>query len=179
MDEKPTDDDLVRRYKNGEIKAFDELYERYHRLVFHICYNRLENTEDAEDAAQIAFMKIASKIYQYQEPGNFRAWLGMLTRNTCRDAVKSSPKIVFTDCEFDSIAVDKHNPSMTVEDKDMTVKLLEHISELDEPAKTIICERIIYKMPVKDIAISCSISVKHVYRIYEKTLKEIRKKFKP
>ncbi|MBN2590805.1 MAG: sigma-70 family RNA polymerase sigma factor [Sedimentisphaerales bacterium] len=177
MAQRPTDDELVRRYKDGDIKAFEELYGRYHRYVFHICYSYLKNIDDAEDMKQTVFQEILHKIWKYQGLGNFKDWLGTVIRNRCRDAVRSSSKINFNDCEFNMIETDEHNPSKVIEDKETAIKLLKYISQLDEPARTIICDRIIYTIPMKDIANYCSISFKHAYRIYHRTLNEIKMKF--
>ena len=44
------DRDLVERCQDGDRTAFEELYHRYHRRLFHFCLRRLHEPYEAEDA---------------------------------------------------------------------------------------------------------------------------------
>jgi RNA polymerase sigma-70 factor (ECF subfamily) len=51
------DRDLVERCQGGDRSAFEELYHRYHRRLFHFCLRRLHEPYEAEDAVQESFAK--------------------------------------------------------------------------------------------------------------------------
>lgn len=67
---------------NNSEKAFTELYERYHHMVFLVCMKYLKNNEDSKDMAMNIFIKLMKDIYRF-EITNFKSWLMQITRNAC------------------------------------------------------------------------------------------------
>ena len=59
--------ELVRRAKDGDMAAFEQLISNYQMKIYHIAYHMLSNEQDAEDAAQEAMIK----AYRYL--GSFKA----------------------------------------------------------------------------------------------------------
>jgi len=49
-------------------ERFIKIYEQYKNLMFHVALQLLNNTQDAEDAVQDAFFKIAENIDKISEP---------------------------------------------------------------------------------------------------------------
>ena len=47
---------------NEDRAKFEQIYTEYKGLMFHIAYQRLQHTQDAEDAVHHAFVKIAENI---------------------------------------------------------------------------------------------------------------------
>ena len=41
---------------------FEELYEEYQGLAYHVAYKKINHVQDAEDVVQHVFMKIAENI---------------------------------------------------------------------------------------------------------------------
>jgi RNA polymerase sigma factor (sigma-70 family) len=177
MYKKLSDNELVRKYKDADTKAFDELYKRYHRLVIYICRSKLKNKEDAEDMAQVVFAKAAFKIFQYKDSGNFKSWLRTITRTTCIDFFRKSQRIIFSDCELGNITSGEQDPSQKAEDKDMLDALAKYISQMDQRSKDIFCDRVINKMSFDDISRAYSISPRQARHICKKTLAKIKDKF--
>ena len=78
----PIDDlALVHASKNGDLAAFGELVRRYDCKLLRIAQNVIQNTEDAEDAVQEAFLKAYRKLDQFQEQAKFSTWLVRITLN--------------------------------------------------------------------------------------------------
>ncbi len=67
---------------NNSEKAFTELYERYHHMVFLVCMKYLKNNEDSKDMAMNIFIKLMKDIHRF-EITNFKSWLMQITRNAC------------------------------------------------------------------------------------------------
>ncbi|MCI6012767.1 MAG: hypothetical protein PUK54_07315 [Firmicutes bacterium] len=44
---------LIRRIKNGDTDAFEQLTRKYYGQLFAYCYRRLGNRQDAEDAQNL------------------------------------------------------------------------------------------------------------------------------
>ena len=54
--------ELVKRFKNGDVGAFDELYKNSRQWVYLTCYGHLKNHEDAEDTTQEVFITVYNKL---------------------------------------------------------------------------------------------------------------------
>ncbi len=65
-------------------QAFALLYGRFVRPVYRYCYVRLGNSEAAEDATSVAFLKAFASINSYHG-GQFAAWLFRIAHNTVVD----------------------------------------------------------------------------------------------
>jgi RNA polymerase sigma-70 factor (ECF subfamily) len=74
---------LVERYKNGDEKAFDELFERYKEAIYSVCYRFVRNEEDARDLTQDTFIKIYRNIKNFNGKSKFFTWIYRIAVNTC------------------------------------------------------------------------------------------------
>jgi RNA polymerase sigma-70 factor (ECF subfamily) len=72
---------LVAAAKSGDIKAFEELVNRYERKIFRLTMNITRNREDAEDAMQDAFLKSYSHLKSFQGDSRFYTWLVRIAAN--------------------------------------------------------------------------------------------------
>ena len=61
--------------------AFEEIIDRYKNYVFKICYSKLHNVEDAEDAAQEAFVRVYFGLEKFRFDSEFKTWLTQVTIN--------------------------------------------------------------------------------------------------
>ncbi len=80
-------DMLLERIRNGDTKAFEQLYDRYSRLVFGIALRMLGDTASAEDVLQSLFFMLWTSPHRYRG-GNFRAWLCRVARNRALDILR-------------------------------------------------------------------------------------------
>ncbi len=78
------DPDLVIRSVRGEVDAFAMLVRRYRAAVFGLAYHVLRDFDDAEDAAQEAFLQAFRKLDQLHRPDSFGSWLREIALNEAR-----------------------------------------------------------------------------------------------
>jgi len=81
--------DLVRRFQEGEERAFDELVLRYQDTVFRICLRFFRDYEEARDCAQDTFVRVYRSIVRFRFESNFSTWLYRITVNTCKNTLSS------------------------------------------------------------------------------------------
>ena len=74
---------LVRRFKNGNEKAFDRLFEKYQIPLYSICYRYTRNGADARDLTQDIFIKIYNNLKKFNEKSKLFTWLYRIAVNTC------------------------------------------------------------------------------------------------
>lgn len=87
----PSDDDLMRRYAEGDVRAFERLYERYEGRVHGFCLRRLGDPDAAADAFQDAWRRVVDARWRYEPQGRFESWLFTLVRRACADLRRSRP----------------------------------------------------------------------------------------
>ncbi len=87
MDHPEDDIKLMLRAKGGDEKAFEALVERHKTRVYHLAYRFLGNAEDAQDAAQEAFVKVYLARQNYEPAARFTTWLYTIVKNTCLKAL--------------------------------------------------------------------------------------------
>src|SRR4051812_15842404 len=78
---KTTDFELAQRAAEGDMKSFEELYQRHNRRVYSLCLRMTGNVTEAEDLAQEVFIQLFRKIGSFRGESAFTTWLHRLTVN--------------------------------------------------------------------------------------------------
>jgi len=79
---------LVAAARDGDRQAFAGLVERYERPVFSLAYRMLGDADDAEDAAQEAFLRAYRSLGAYDFHRPFSTWLLSITAHFCIDRLR-------------------------------------------------------------------------------------------
>jgi len=79
---------LVQRARNGEAQAFGRLVQRYQRAAYAVALSVTGRHEDAEDAAQEAFLVALERLDECRSPDRFAGWLMTIVRNRSRNLVR-------------------------------------------------------------------------------------------
>lgn len=69
---------LIYLVQENDEAAFQELYRRYHRLVFYIAYQVTRNHADAEEIVQETFVQVTRSIGFLKDPDQFKSWIGRI-----------------------------------------------------------------------------------------------------
>jgi len=72
---------LAQRAAQGEMDAFEQLYQRHNRRVYSLCLRMTSNVSEAEDLAQEVFIQLFRKIGSFRGESAFTTWLHRLTVN--------------------------------------------------------------------------------------------------
>ena len=83
-----SDESLALAAKDGDREAFALLVERYREVVFAYAVARLQCREEAEDAAQEAFVRAYQALPRFRPGGPWGGYLMRLARNLCHDALR-------------------------------------------------------------------------------------------
>lgn len=67
--------ELVTAAQEGDHDAFGALVSRFERMVQAVCWQRLRNHAEAQEATQEVFIKAFEKLHQLDEPAAFPGWL--------------------------------------------------------------------------------------------------------
>ncbi|WP_214484831.1 sigma-70 family RNA polymerase sigma factor [Bacillus sp. SM2101] len=162
----------VRRAKNGNNKAFQELIEEEKVKMYKIAYVYLKNEEDTLEVFQETVYKAFISIKNLKEESYFSTWLTRILINTAFDYLKRKKRIIPMETE---ILESRINPYSSNE-KDLD--LLQAVMELDEKYKTVLILRFYRDYSVKQIAELLNVPEGTVKTNIHRGVNLLRKKFK-
>jgi RNA polymerase sigma-70 factor (ECF subfamily) len=79
----PSDADVVRQVRQGDVEAFAVLVDRHHDRLGRYALHLLGNRADAEEAVQDALVRAFRSLARYQERDQFGAWVLRILVNRC------------------------------------------------------------------------------------------------
>jgi RNA polymerase sigma-70 factor (ECF subfamily) len=74
--------DVIARAQKGDAEAFAVIFDAHKMRVYSLCFRMTNNTAEAEDLAQEAFMQIFRKLATFRGDSAFSTWLYRITVNT-------------------------------------------------------------------------------------------------
>jgi RNA polymerase sigma-70 factor (ECF subfamily) len=89
---------LLHNLKNGDLKAFDQLYAHFHMKVFQLAMRFLPYKEDAEEIVQNVFIAIWNNREDIDERRNVDAYILTIARHNIYNALR---KAVYRQGYFD------------------------------------------------------------------------------
>ncbi|MCP4642668.1 MAG: RNA polymerase subunit sigma-24, partial [bacterium] len=69
------DEALVRRAKDGDFEAFEELVRRHERRLYALARSIVRSAEDAEDVVQTAFLTALERLGDLRDEVSFGPWV--------------------------------------------------------------------------------------------------------
>jgi RNA polymerase sigma-70 factor (ECF subfamily) len=84
------DSDLIARFKKGDASAFESLVRKYQDRVYNLCRYMLQDPEDAQDAAQDAFLKAYKGLKGFRPDSSLYTWIYRIAVTTCLDYKRRS-----------------------------------------------------------------------------------------
>jgi len=86
----------IDRCKDGDLRAFEEIYRQYGRKLYGLCLRMSGNEADAEELMQEIFVILLKKIKTFRGEASFSTWLYRIGVNTCishlrKGRIKSVP----------------------------------------------------------------------------------------
>lgn len=79
---------LVKRAKQGDLQAFEELILQHEKIVYNVALRMMNHSEDAKDISQEVFLKAYRNIGNFDERSQFSTWIYRITANTCIDEMR-------------------------------------------------------------------------------------------
>jgi RNA polymerase sigma-70 factor (ECF subfamily) len=76
-------DELIRRGKDGDPRAFEEIYDRFRGPLFGLAFRHARDRAAAEDILQDTFIKVLTHLGDVQNVETFSAWVYRIALNTC------------------------------------------------------------------------------------------------
>ncbi len=167
--------------------SFLEIYDSHKHVVYNLCLHYLQNTQDAEEAAQDVFIKIHEKLSSFRGEASLTTWVYRIAVNQCLDALKARKrqkrwaffKDIFsgqTDTPLDF--PDFNHPGVQLEDREALERVFQKINELPENQKTAILLKYLDDLSQREMAAIMEISEKAVESLLQRAKQNLDKKLK-
>jgi RNA polymerase sigma factor (sigma-70 family) len=91
--EKKTDEYYIREILKGDSGSFSQLVEKYSHLAFSLSMKILNQREEAEEAAQDAFIKAYNSLGSFQSNSTFKTWFFRIVYNTSISRLRTHKNI--------------------------------------------------------------------------------------
>ena len=80
--------ELINRCREGDREAHYKIYKLYSRSMYNVGYRIVNNTEEAEDVLQEAFVSAFKNLHHYRGDSTFGAWLKRIVVNRAINYLK-------------------------------------------------------------------------------------------
>jgi len=81
--------ELMQRFQDGEVTAYEVLVRRYLDLVVRHARRYIHDLAGAEDVAQDVFVRLYRSRDRFRDPSNFRGWLVTITGNIALNELRT------------------------------------------------------------------------------------------
>lgn len=83
-----SDIQLMLSFKNGDQRAFQQLFDKYKKRVVNFCYRYCGQRTTAEDLSQEIFIRVYRAAGTYRPKAKFSTWLFKIATNVCLNEVR-------------------------------------------------------------------------------------------
>ena len=108
-----SDQDLVKKYINGDNSSFEILLNRHKNRVFAFIMSKIKNKDLSEDIFQDTYVKVVNSLQKgkYNEEGKFLPWVMRIAHNLVIDHFRKQKKMqmIRSSNDFDIFDVIKDN----------------------------------------------------------------------
>jgi len=134
-----TDSELIREFKNGDIKGYNEIVRKYQQQVYWVIRKMVNSHDDADDITQEVFIKIYTALNDFREDSNLFTWLYRIATNYAINHIRKAKVKNTISVELVSEPIESNDKS--------TGDLM------DEERRRIILEKAIETLPPKQRAV--------------------------
>jgi len=151
----PDDVALAERAARGDERAFEELVRMYQGIAYRTAYLLTGSAADAEDAAQVAFVRAWSALSRFRRGAPFRPWLLRIVANEAHNRRRSTGRREVLGLRA-AAAIPRGDAAPSPEgaalDHERSADLLEAVSRLDERDRDVLVCRYFLELSEEETA---------------------------
>ncbi len=147
-----TESQLVARAQDGDLPAFEELVRTYQREVYGLACRIVNDTEEAKDLTQQAFLQAFVHIKSFRQDAQFRTWLFRIAINQCYNYLKTRKKFGDPVDVGDMIIVGKESPEADLVSRENHRRLYEALERLPAKQRAVITLKVEQGLSYQEIS---------------------------
>lgn len=148
--------ELILRCQERDTAAMGTLVVQYQHWVYNIAFGLLGHHEDAQDAAQDAFLSVWQNIDSFQFRSRFSTWLYRIVRNKCLNVIDQRKRRKTDPMEIDDsqpwVPLDNVTPEHETLRTEQNEILHATLDRLKESYRTILILRELRELSYEEIA---------------------------
>jgi len=144
------DSDLIACAQQGDRQAFTELVLRHQNGVVGLIYRMCGDPQQAEDAAQEAFVRVWQNLNSYKPQHAFRSWLYRIAANAALDSLRRERPSA--DLDSLPLADASAGPEESTEEHERTMRVRRAIARLSPPLRMVLILREYQELSYQEIA---------------------------
>ena len=150
----------ISRLKQGDFYGLETLVTRYQAQAVHAAYLIVYDRSSAEDVVQMAFVKVAERIHQFDDERPFAPWFFRIVVNDALKLVRKRKRTVSLEEQVDQPTAqlakwlaDPHpQPEQWVEQRETRQIILQAIQSLPPGQRAVIVMRYYLEMSMSDMS---------------------------
>lgn len=156
---KPTDEELIARFQEGNMYAYDQIVHRYQDQLVNFVYMFLGDRSDSEDVVQETFLRVYRNKHMYKQVAKFSTWIYTIAGNLAKTELRrrrrrkilSLTQMGFEDKDYE-LPADTRTPEKII-DGEMKEKMIrKEIDELPIRFKEVIVLRDVEEFSYEEIS---------------------------
>lgn len=171
-----SEDQLIEKCRNNDRAAQKMLYDKYASLMLAICRRYVFEKSEAEDILMEGFLKIFTKIKEFEGRGSFEGWMKRIFVNTAITNYHKSAKHNKNHYDIDEVNVVKSEKPAFGESEFTHEELFKIIHSLPQGYKIVFNLYALEGYKHKEIAEMLEIDINTSKSQYSRARKLIRKK---
>lgn len=156
---RPTDEELIERFQEGDLYAFDLIVKRYKNQLLNFIYRFLGNTEEAEDLVQETFLRVYRNRKAYQKIAKFSTWIYTIAGNLAKTELRKRKRrrffsisdLGYNEKDYD-ISDEAYNPEKDVDGRMKEAIIHEQILALSPKFREVILLRDVQQLSYEEIS---------------------------
>jgi RNA polymerase sigma-70 factor (ECF subfamily) len=148
----------VARARDGDHDAFGEIVRHTQTQVYNLAYQILRNPQEAEDLAQVAYVRAWRALPNFRGDSRFSTWLYRIVTNTCLNRRRQLGRSVELGDDHLALAADGQlQPESSVIERQTRRELWSAVGELPERYRTVLTLFYQAQLSYDDIAASLTL----------------------
>ena len=167
---------LVDAVLAGDRDVYRLLVERESGAVIGVCLRVLGDPDEAQDAAQDAFVRAYRSLAGYRGDGTFGAWVGRIARRIAVARAAGAGRRITTAVEAatEHVSDGAADPLEYVVDVEQTARLRQAVDRLPASQRQVVALRFFQDMPLERIAVETNVPLGTVKSRLHRALARLR-----
>ena len=165
-----SDDFLIKQFRKGNSKCFDQLLERYKQRVFSYIFQMVKDYDNTNDIFQEVFIKVIKSLKKdtYNHEGKLLSWILRIAHNQVIDYFRKNSKMPIAGRSsnsnedfdiFDHIKLEEKSAEDVMIDQQISEDIRLLIEELPKEQMEVVKMRYFLQMSFKDISEKTGVSI--------------------
>ncbi len=168
---------LVAAARNGDRRAWDALVDRYAGLVLSVAARHRLDTHDANDVAQITWLRLTQHLHRLDDPERVGLWLHTTARRECLAVLSRQGKAPEPDDQLDATPGSGPAPDEVVAKAEQASHLRRALGSLATPCRNLLELMLVRDPPAPyaEISETCHIAVGTIGPRRKRCLEQLRR----